>query len=348
MPKWARGAYRGRRISDRRDVRSLASTTAPETLKSPGTISSRGFCRESGYSVLLVEEMIRHNWSSALFLMSEFGAEKRIYRGQEMVPGGTPRDKGILGRREVCLPVAQGRGYLGGFRVRHTAKANRESEVKTGELECDATEARRYHRWRPWIRTGVLLSLVVLVGFTVRQITRQAPPVPTNTLTVISPSDYADSNLPRTVHMRNVTFILERACRGYSDHKTGPTNTRPFAVAKMPWAVGYQAKRRSREPSPWMFAAGVIGGEGEQRQRQRQPILAFYDPGREETSAGNPGTKGVVVVDGICGNCLISVYAINCDWEIGVYTCEAGKDAPESGGAVVRLLGQGGLASIKL
>ncbi len=199
------------------------------------------------------------------------------------------------------------------------------SIVKTNE--SDDLQAALTTRWRPWIRTAVLVSLVVLVAFTILQITRRGSPIPSNTpLTAISPSDFADSSLPRTVRVRNVTFTLERACRGYSDDKTGPTNTKPFTVAKTPWAVGYHAVRRSRETSPWMFAAGVVGEKS--GKEARQPIVSFYEPGSEGTSAGDAGTKDVVMVHGICGNCLISVYAINCDWEVGVYGWEIDRDKP--------------------
>ena len=85
-----------------------------------------------------------------------------------------------------------------------------------------------------------------------------------------------------------------------------------------------------------MFAAGVIGGDG----KQRQPIVSFYDPRGAGTVAKEPGTQDVVVVDGIRGKCLISVYAINCDWEVGMYGCNDGRDAPESSQTIVWFYGQ--------
>ena len=203
------------------------------------------------------------------------------------------------------------------------------TEDSGNQAQQATTEARRYRRRRSWIRATTLLSVVVLVAFTARQIIHNGSPIPTNTLTAISPSDYADSDLSRTVRVRNLTFTLERACRGYSDHKTGPTDTRPFTVAKTPWAVGYHAVRRSREPSPWMFAAGVVGES--QGTEIRQPIVAFYDPGGERKSAGTQDPQGIVPVDKITGNCLISVYATNCEWEIGIYRADAGgKPEPNS------------------
>lgn len=199
--------------------------------------------------------------------------------------------------------------------------------------ESEDRQAVMATRWRPWIRAAVLLSVSILVAFTGMRILQRKSSTPANALTAISPRDYADSDLPRTVRIHNLTFALERACSGYSDHKTGPTNTKPFTVANTPWAVGYSAVRRSREHSPWMFAAGVVGDDG----KQRRPIVSFYDPSGERKSAGDAGTKDVVVVDGIRGKCLVSVYAINCDWEVGVYRIGTGEDAPEPGSATARV-----------
>ena len=188
-------------------------------------------------------------------------------------------------------------------------------------MEQEAAEARRYRQRRLWIRTGVLVSLIVVVGLTAWQVVyHTSPGRPVATLVSILPSDFSSTNLPRTVRVRDLTFTLERACRGFSDLKSGPTNTKPFIVRKTPWAVAYHAVRRSRDPLPMMFGAGVVGPAG----NHKQPIAAFYDPGREGASTDMHGTDGVVGVERIHGNCHISVYAINCDWEVGVYECEIG------------------------
>jgi len=54
--KWPEVGAKTRASPKCRDVQELASKTARETLRNPGTVSSQGFCRESGYSCLLVEE----------------------------------------------------------------------------------------------------------------------------------------------------------------------------------------------------------------------------------------------------------------------------------------------------
>jgi len=53
--KWPEVGAKTRASPKCRDVQELASKTARQTLRNPGTIQPQGFWRESGYSSLLVE-----------------------------------------------------------------------------------------------------------------------------------------------------------------------------------------------------------------------------------------------------------------------------------------------------
>jgi len=71
--KWPEVGAKTRASPKCRDVQELASKTARQTLRNPGTIQPQGFCRESGYSCLLVEETIRHNYLFTFFGGANWG-----------------------------------------------------------------------------------------------------------------------------------------------------------------------------------------------------------------------------------------------------------------------------------
>lgn len=197
-----------------------------------------------------------------------------------------------------------------------------------------ANTAGADRRCRTSIRVAVLLSAIVLVVSTIRHLVRQTPLNHRVGGNGASTSSAAfKSSLPVRISLSNHTFTITRTWRGSCDLQSGPTDTETFTSPKSPWAVAYYARRRSRQTLPMMFGAGVIGEDA----NQRRPFVRFYEPGKG--SKVIPDTKGIGDVEGIVGKCHFSVYAVNCDWEIGIYmVAKGGQSEPSNSIASVLAL----------